>query len=61
LNHEGDYNYSQGICPVAENLVDKSFIGIFVCDSNKKIEEANSICDAFAKVCDNLDVLNKYM
>ena len=31
LNPHVDYDYSKGICPVAEKLVDNSFIGIFTC------------------------------
>ena len=58
LNSGVDYNYSKGSCPVAENLVDNSFIGIFMCGSNYNIEEANLICDAFEKVYENLNELS---
>ena len=57
LNPHVNYDYSKGICPVAEKLVDNSFIGIFMCGSNYTMEEANSICDAFEKVYNNLDEL----
>ena len=58
LNSDVNYNYSKGSCPVAENLVDNSFIGIFMCGSNYNIEEANLICDAFEKVYENLNELS---
>lgn len=52
-----DFDYSRGICPVAEQLNDKSFMGIFMCGSNYTHEEVSGIVNAFHKVYDNLDKL----
>ena len=50
-----DINYEKGICPVAEELNDKTFFGIEMClyeYSDKNIEE---LINAFLKVFENLD------
>ena len=48
-------NYKKGICPVAEELNDKTFFGIEMClyeYNDKNIEE---LINAFQKVFENLD------
>jgi len=54
---ERDVSYSKGICPVAEYLHDKSFIGYEMCLHDLSVEETNLIISAFNKVWSNLDEL----
>ena len=50
-------NYNKGICPVAENLQDKYFIGIQMCKFKYDKKEINGIINAFKKVWLNLEKL----
>lgn len=52
-----EINYSKGICPVAEELNDKSFIGIGMCVYNLSLEDIKQIGMVFKKVWKNLDSL----
>ena len=55
ISSRKDINYEKGICPVAEELNDKTFFGIEMClyeYSDKNIEE---LINAFLKVFKNLD------
>lgn len=52
-----DVDYSRGICPVAETLNDKSYIGFGMCVYDLDIEDVRQIADAFRKVWANLDAL----
>lgn len=44
------YNYQKGICPIAEELNDKSFIGIELCKFQFNNQEIDEIIQAFHKV-----------
>jgi dTDP-4-amino-4,6-dideoxygalactose transaminase len=50
-------NYNKGICPVAEKLQDKYFIGIQMCKFKYDKKEINGIINAFKKVWLNLEKL----
>ena len=50
-------DYSKGICPNAEELNDKSFIGIGMCVYDLSLEDIKLIGMAFKKVWKNLDSL----
>ncbi len=52
-----EVSYLKGICPVAENLNDKSFLGFEMCLHQLKIDELNLVIDCFKKVWNNLDIL----
>jgi dTDP-4-amino-4,6-dideoxygalactose transaminase len=52
-----DIDYNKGICPVAEELHDKTFLGYEMCLHNLNEKDTNLIIDAFKKVWDNLDEL----
>ncbi|MEW7009870.1 DegT/DnrJ/EryC1/StrS family aminotransferase [Lentilitoribacter sp. EG35] len=52
-----DVNYKKGICPVAEELNDKSFLGFEMCLHNLSELEVDLIIQAFKKVWENLDEL----
>jgi dTDP-4-amino-4,6-dideoxygalactose transaminase len=51
------YNYSKGICPVAESYHDELFIGFGITGLNLKSKEIRQIGKAFRKVWENLDAL----
>lgn len=48
------YNYKKGICPVAEKLNDKYFMGIEMCKYNFDKKDINKIISAFKKVWTNI-------
>ena len=50
-----DISYKKGICPVAENLNDNSFLGIQMCLHEYKEHEIELILKAFKKVWKNLE------
>jgi perosamine synthetase len=54
-----DINYSRGICPVAEELNDHSFVGIGMCVYDLTVADINLIGETFKKVWANLDALSK--
>jgi dTDP-4-amino-4,6-dideoxygalactose transaminase len=52
-----DINYGGGLCPVAEDLHKRSFIGMNLCMYEYPPEDVALIVDAFRKVWNNLDEL----
>ncbi len=52
-----EINYSKGICPVAENLNDKSFLGFEMCLHELSMGDLNLVIKCFQKVWDNLELL----
>ena len=52
-----DINYKKGICPVAERLHDKTYMGFEMCRFELLNEDINNIIKAFYKVWNNLDNL----
>ena len=50
-------SYSKGICPIAEELHDKSFLGYEMCLHELNNQEVNLIIQAFRKVWENLHEL----
>ena len=52
-----DVSYEKGICPVAENLHDSSYMGLSACMHDLSDEDVNNIAKAFVKVWKNLDAL----
>lgn len=52
-----DVSYSKGICPVAESLHDRSYIGFQMCMHAMSDSEVDLMIEAFQKVWSNLDVL----
>jgi perosamine synthetase len=53
-----DINYSKGICPVAETLHDKTFLGFQMCLHDLSKTDIDLIVIAFKKVWDNLKYLS---
>jgi len=49
-----DIDYGKGICPVAEDLHDKSFIGFGMCVYDLSLKDIELICAAFKKVWQQL-------
>jgi len=52
-----EVNYEKGICPVAEELQDQSYMGIFMCMKELRDEDVDLIVKAFEKVWNQLDQL----
>lgn len=52
-----DVDYTKGICPVAEELQDNSFIYLAMCMFDYEIEDMMNIAAAFKKVWNNLEAL----
>lgn len=55
--YEGSVSYEKGICPVAEGLHDRSFIGIQLCMHHYDDKETDAVAAAFLKVWGQLDAL----
>jgi len=52
-----DVNYSKGICPVAETLNDKTYLGFGMCVYDLNVDDVALIVNAFRKVWAGLDQL----
>jgi dTDP-4-amino-4,6-dideoxygalactose transaminase len=52
-----DIDYSKGICPVAEDLHDRSFLGFGICSFNFSDEEVDMVIAGFQKVWLNMEAL----
>lgn len=52
-----DISYDKGICPNAEELNEKSFIGIGMCVYDLNLDDISLIAEVFKKVWSNLDKL----
>jgi dTDP-4-amino-4,6-dideoxygalactose transaminase len=52
-----DVSYAKGICPVAESLHDRSYIGFQMCMHQMSDSEVDLMANAFQKVWANLDAL----
>lgn len=55
--YRGQVSYEKGICPVAEELHDKRYMGIEVCLHEYTGQQIDLIIQAFHKVWDNLEEL----
>lgn len=53
-----NFAYGNGTCPVAEELHDRSFLGINLCMFQFPSEDVASVLEAFRKVWDNLDLIS---
>ena len=54
-----DVDYSNGICPVAEQFHSSSFLGYEMCLNDLTDKDVDLIIEAFHKVWDNLDELKE--
>ncbi len=55
--YKGQVSYDKGICPVAENLRDRTFLGIDMCLHRYTDAEIDLVIEAFHKVWRNMDEL----
>jgi dTDP-4-amino-4,6-dideoxygalactose transaminase len=55
-----EVSYQKGICPVAEELNDRSYLGFAMCAFDLEDKEVDLIVHAFTKVWSNLDSLMKH-
>ena len=53
-----DITYTKGICPVAEDLHDKTFMGLLLCLYDLSDNDVDLIINAFKKVWSNLEHLS---
>jgi len=53
-----DVDYSKGICPVAEQLNDSTYLGFGMCVYDLTEDDVDVIVTAFYKVWNNLELLN---
>jgi len=53
-----DVDYRHGICPVAEELQEKSYLGFAMCLNDLSYDDIDLIVAAFRKVWKNLDLLS---
>jgi len=58
--YKGNVSYKKGICPVAEDLQEKSYMGIGVSTRKYTNEDVGLIVQAFHKIWKNLDELKEY-
>ena len=56
LNPSIDYDYSHGICPVAEDCHDKSFFSLLICNYDLDFNDIDSIFEAFCKTWEKLAI-----
>ena len=54
-----DVNYSKGICPVAEEMNDSTYLGFGMCVYDLTDDDVNFIVMAFQKVWDSIDLLRE--
>lgn len=54
-----EVSYEKGICPVAESMQDKNYMGISMCLNDLSTDDINLMIGAFIKVWGNLDSLRK--
>ena len=59
-NTRKNISYKKGICPNAELLNDKEYIGFEMCKSKLLVKELKLLVNAFKKVWNNLEELEKY-
>ena len=52
-----DVNYSRGICPVAEDLHDRSYLGYAMCLNELPDEDVDLLAAAFRKVWNGMEAL----
>lgn len=52
-----DVSYAKGICPVAEGLHERNFLGLAICVYEFPDDEVDAVVRAFGKVWRNLDAL----
>ncbi|WP_439567623.1 DegT/DnrJ/EryC1/StrS family aminotransferase [Sphingopyxis sp.] len=57
---ERNFAYGPGTCPVAEELQDKSYLGLAVCMHQLPSEDVTLIVEAFRKVWGQLDALEEH-
>lgn len=56
-NYKGEVSYKKGICPVAESLHDREFMGIEFCLHDYTDNQIDLVIQAFQKVWQHLDKL----
>jgi perosamine synthetase len=55
--YESSVDYTKGICPVAEELQDSTYIGLHLCQYDFDLDDMEQIACAFHKVWEKLDTI----
>jgi perosamine synthetase len=55
-----EVDYRKGICPVAEDLQDRSYMGYAMCMNEMGSDDCKRLIEAFERVWHNLDSLREY-
>lgn len=55
--YESAVDYTKGICPVAEELQDSSYLGLHLCQYDFDMDDMQQIAGAFHKVWEKLDTI----
>jgi len=55
--YESSIEYTKGICPVAEQLQDATYLGLHLCQYDFQLDDIEAIAQAFHKVWAQLDVI----
>lgn len=55
--YESSVDYTKGICPVAEELQDSSYLGLHLCQYDFDMDDMQQIANAFHKVWEKLDTI----
>lgn len=55
--YESSVDYTKGICPVAEQLQDQTYLGLHLCQYDFQLEDIEAIAEAFHKVWSQLDAI----
>jgi perosamine synthetase len=55
--YESQVDYTKGICPVAEQLQDQTYLGLHLCQYDFNLDDIEQIALAFHKVWNNLDAI----
>ena len=53
-------NYNKGIYPVAEDLLDNSYLGFLMCGFSLNNKDVDLIIKAFSKIWDNINDLKMH-
>ncbi len=55
--YESAVDYGKGICPVAEQLQDQTYLGLHLCQYDFQLADVEAIAEAFYKVWSQLDTI----
>ena len=57
--YESSVEYAKGICPVAEQLQDQTYLGLHLCQYDFNLDDMEAIAQAFHKVWSKMDAIKQ--